>query len=332
MKQKIIGNVLNKMEGMLNDEQLVALNNALYSELIDCDIKEKTFGVVEIENDWKIDLRDFLLQKKLEGKADSTIKQYRYQLTKLLSYLNKKTSDIVSDDILKYMMDYKRCRKNVSNRSFENMRLCFSSFFRWALSYKRTAKDVMSMVGKIKCEKLLKKPFSDEELEVLHTSATSTRDKAMIQFLYSTAVRVSEMCALNRNDIKFNDNELVIFGKGSKERVVYLNAKSSLYLREYLKERTDNNPALFVSLRKPYDRLSVSGVENILRKLGSKCGIKNVHPHRFRRTAATNALNRGMELQYVKTMLGHISTDTTMLYCNVQNANVKFAHNKFLTA
>lgn len=332
MKQKLIGNILNKMHTYLNKEQLSVLNTVLYSEFINYDIVEKEYEIMETDYDWQNDLKDFLIQKKIEGKADSTLKQYKYQLFKLLSSINKKLIKITDGDVFNYVMRYKATHPDISNRSLENMRLCFSSFFQWAFTTKRISSNIMVTIKRIKCDYVLKESFTDEEREILHCSADNVRDIAILEFLYSTAVRVSEMVNLNIDDIKFGQNELVVFGKGHKERVVYLNAKSSLYLKKYLESRNDNNPALFVSLNSPHNRLTVSGVENILRKLGKKSGIKNVHPHRFRRTAATNALNRGMELQYVQTMLGHTSTDTTMLYCNIQNSNVKSAHVKYLAA
>lgn len=332
MKEEIIRNILNGMHLYLSSEQLRQLENVILTVLINYDFVEKKQEIIEKNTGWQFDLRDFLVQKKIEGKSEKTLKQYKYQLFKLLSSINKKLSDIQEYDISNYIFEYQKVHPSITNRSLENMRLCFSSFFKWAFITHRTNQNLMLTFNRIKYDYIVKEPLSDEEREVLYCNANNIRDIAIMEFLYSTAVRVSELVNLNISDVKLKEKELKVFGKGNKERMVYLNAKASLYLSQYLNSRTDNNQALFVSLKEPHNRLTVSGIEGILRRIGATSGIKNVHPHRFRRTSATNALNRGMELQYVQKMLGHSSSDTTLLYCRVQDNNVKMSHNKYLAA
>lgn len=184
----------------------------------------------------------------------------------------------------------------------------------------------------IKSEKKIKKPFSDEELERLRRACTQDRDIALIEFLYSTGVRASELVSLNRSDIDFCEKNAIVYGKGNKEREVYLTATASLYLKEYLENRTDNDDALFVSIRKPYKRLTIAGLERIVKNLGKSAGVENCHPHRFRRTMATNVLRKGAPLEEVKELLGHSKLDTTMIYCTVSRENVKHTHRKLMSA
>ncbi len=332
MKEQVTNLILTQMMSELSEKQLAKLKDVVTVALADCDLISKSNEVIQVNNSWEIDLRDFLIQKKLEGKAQSTLKQYKYQLYKMLSYINKSLNMIAKDDVYKYMVCYKASHKSISNRSMGNMRLCFSTFFNWAFIAGRTSNNIMITIKRIKYDDIIKKPFTDEERELLYCNSTNIRNIAIMEFLYSTAVRVSELVGLNISDIDFQKRELIVKGKGNKERIVYMNAKSTLYLSQYLRQRNDNNEALFVSLKKPNNRLTVSAIEGILRSLGIKCGIPNVHPHRFRRTSATNALNRGMELQYVQKMLGHSKPDTTMLYCSVLDSTIKLLHDKYLAA
>lgn len=189
----------------------------------------------------------------------------------------------------------------------------------------------MALVEQIKVEKKIKKPYTDEERERMLMNCNCIRDRAIMEFLYSTAVRVSELTALNREDIRFTSKELTVFGKGAKERVTYLNERSHRYLKEYLDSRTDDNPALFVSRKTPHQRLSKNGIEDIIRRIGRQADI-HAYPHRFRRTAATNALNRGMPVQEVALLLGHEKLETTMLYCTVAQEKLKTDHEKYLSA
>ena len=329
MEQKIM-EVLRRMQEHLEEGQLKILRGCLEMVLGSCQIMETTAVSAQSRN-WVCDLEDFLISKALEGKSPETVKRYRYELQRLLSYIDKSVIDITAKDISSYLRAYKQIRK-ISNATLRNVRAVFSSFFGWLRDRELIRRNPMVLVEDIKVEKVIKKPYSDEERERMLRECKTLRDKAMLEFLYSTAVRVSELSSLNRNDIRFSSKDLIVFGKGSKERKVYLNDRTNLYIREYLESRTDNNPALFVSMKSPHERLSKAGIEYIIRQIGKKAQVEKAHPHRFRRTALTNALNRGMPLQEAMILAGHSKPETTMRYCTVDQEAVQYHHRKYLSA
>lgn len=330
MEQKIM-DVLKRMQDLLCEKHLKELQNVLRMVFVGCEIIQEKQELRVSNNSWSVDLEDFLMSKALEGKSPNTVERYRYELQRLLSYVNKAVEDISDGDISNYMRAYKAIRQ-ISNQTLKNVRAVYSGFFAWLRDRDRIRKNPMVLVEDIKVEKKIKKPFTDEERELLLRNCETLRDKAMMEFLYSTAVRVSELVALNRNDIRWTTKDLTVFGKGSKERTVYLNDRTNMYMKEYLETRTDDNEALFVSIRNPHERLSKRGIENIIKRTGRRAGVDKAHPHRFRRTAATNALNRGMPVQEVAQLLGHAKLETTMVYCSVDQAGVKYHHQKYLSA
>jgi integrase/recombinase XerD len=330
MEQKIM-DVLKRMQELLCEKHLKELQNVLRMVFVGCEIIQEKQELRVSNNSWSVDLEDFLMSKALEGKSPNTVERYRYELQRLLSYVNKAVVDISDGDISNYMRAYKAIRQ-ISNQTLKNVRAVYSGFFAWLRDRDRIRKNPMVLVEDIKVEKKIKKPFTDEERELLLRNCETLRDKAMMEFLYSTAVRVSELVALNRNDIRWTTKDLTVFGKGSKERTVYLNDRTNMYMKEYLETRTDDNEALFVSIRNPHERLSKRGIENIIKRTGRRAGVDKAHPHRFRRTAATNALNRGMPVQEVAQLLGHAKLETTMVYCSVDQAGVKYHHQKYLSA
>lgn len=295
------------------------------------EIKEQCTDIMDIEKSYLQYLQLFLVRKKTEGKSVRTLEQYQLHLNKLLQYLNKPLDKITEDDLFLYLAWYQKTR-NVSNTYLDNMRLVFSSFFTWCNNKGYISKNPTIGLEPIKSEKKIKKPFSDEELEKLRRVCVQERDIALIEFLYSTGVRASELVAINRNDIDFIGKTVVVFGKGSKEREVYLTASAVLHLKEYLNSRNDDNEALFVTTRKPYNRLTVAGLEHVIKNLGKLAGVEHCHPHRFRRTMATNVLRKGAPLEEVKELLGHTKLDTTMIYCSVNRENVKHTHQRLMSA
>lgn len=330
MEEKIM-EVLRKMQSHLKDKQMQELQAVMRMVFAGCELQEQTTEVMPVDDSWQTDMDDYLMSKALEGKSAETVKRYRYELGRLLSYINKAVADITDIDISQYLRAYKNLR-NVSNQTLKNVRSVYSSFFAWLRDRDRIGINPMALVEDIKVEQVLKRPYSDEERERMLRECQTLRDKAMMEFLYSTAVRVSELAALNREDIRWTSKDLIVLGKGSKERTVYLNDRTNMYMKEYLESRTDVNPALFVSLRAPHKRLTKSGIETMIRETGRRSGVTKAHPHRFRRTAATNALNRGMPVQEVAQMLGHAKLETTMVYCTVNADGVKYHHNKYLSA
>lgn len=329
MERKIM-DVLCIMQSILTDEQLTELKNALNVVFAGCEFTERA-ELQTMDCSWRNDLEDFLISKALEGKSPETVKRYNYELSRLLSYINKAVVDILPSDISTYMRVYKHIKK-ISNQTLKNVRAVYSSFFTWLRDRDRVRKNPMVLVEDIKVEKIIKKAYSDEERERMLRKCKNLRDRALLEFLYSTAVRVSELIRLNRSDIHFGTKDLIVYGKGGKERRVYLNDKANMYLLEYLSGRTDKNEALFVGLKEPHNRLTKAGVEYIIRDIGKAANVEKAHPHRFRRTAITNALNRGMPLQEAVWFAGHVKPETTLLYSTEDQESVKYHHRKYLSA
>ena len=329
MKELLINDILNGMAGELSKEQMTALKTTLYIKMHDYQVERISTAVSEVNGSWVYWLNLFLARKGTEGKSERTLEQYRIHLKILLSYLNKNIQDITDEDLFCYLITYKKLRR-VSNAYLDHIRLVFCSFFGWLQKKKYITINPAIGLEPIKSEQKIKKPFTGEEMEQIRNGCQTERDLAIVELLYSTAIRASELTGLNKEDINFIGRDIVVFGKGKKEREVYLNARSFVHLKEYLENRKDDNEALFVSIRKPYQRLSVSGLEEVLRKIGIRTGVANVHPHRFRRTSATDLLRAGMPIEEVKEYLGHEKLDTTMIYCSVARDNVRNSHKKYM--
>lgn len=331
MKDEIVSAVLQEMASVLDAEQSVALKEALRAVLCSYDIQKKETSLMRTDQNGQNYLHIFLATFRQNGKSDGTVSQYQLHLSRLLTYLGKNVEEIEDDDLINYMHRYRQIRK-VSGRYLNNMRLVFNSFFRWLQRKKVILRNPVDGLEPIKYRKTVKKPLTPEELEKVRCACEQERDLAIIEFLYSSAVRVSELVQLNRDDIGWQSDEVVVLGKGNKEREVYLNARAHLHLRQYLESRTDDNPALFVSSRGPHERLSRAGVEYILARLGQAAGVDNVHPHRFRRTAATDLLRMGMPIEQVQELLGHAKIETTRIYCTVTREQVRSSHRRYMAA
>lgn len=331
MKDEFITQVLAIMMGIISQEQCGELKTALYMALQEYEIEKRCTELLDLDTSYIHYMQLFLARKKTEGKSERTINLYKLHLTRMLQSLNMAVDKITENDLFVYLARYKK-DNNVSNAYLDNIRLVFSSFFGWLNAKGYIPKNPTAGLEPIKVEKKIKQPFSDEELEKLRRICEQERDLALIEFLYSTGVRVSELVALNRKDIDFYGKNVVVYGKGSKERETYLNAASCLHLKAYLEGRTDDNEALFVSERTPHTRITVAGVEKILRRIGKDAGVTKVHPHRFRRTMATNVLKKGMPLEEVRELLGHTKLDTTMIYCTISKENVKHSHQRLMSA
>lgn len=271
----------------------------------------------------------FLNAKKIEGCSDRTISYYETTIAKLLSNFSEPIRKITTDEIRGYLANYQTIN-NCSKVTIDNVRRNISSFFTWLEEEDYIIKSPMRRIHKIKTVKMVKEIISDEEIEKLRDSCDNLRDLAIIDLLYSTGIRIGELVRLNIDDINFEERECVVLGKGDKERKVYFDAKTKIHLQGYINNRSDNNPALFVTLDAPYDRLKISGVEIRLRSLGRELGINKIHPHKFRRTMATRAIDKGMPIEQVQRLLGHSQIDTTMHYAIVNQTNVKVSHRKFI--
>lgn len=272
---------------------------------------------------------NFLDAKYLEGCSSKTIKYYRSTISNMLGDINKSAMAITTDDIRKYLTDYQKIN-DCSRSNLDNIRRIFSSFFMWLENENYILKSPVRRIHKIRTTKPVKETIADESMEIMRDNVAHPRDLAIIDMLASTGMRVGELCKLNRNDVNFESQECVVLGKGDKERIVYFDARAKVHLQNYLQSRQDNNPALFVSLLKPYKRLQVPGVETRLRQLGRRLDINQIHPHKFRRTLATKAIDKGMPIEQLQTLLGHSQINTTMEYAIVNQTNVKSSHKKYI--
>ena len=267
-------------------------------------------------------LIDFLSIKKLEGCSIETISGYYSILTKFVSYIHKAYNKITAEDLREYLINYQAIN-GVSNRSLDDIRRCISTFFNYL------ELEEIIQIHKIKYEKMVKKPFTDIELEKIRDNCKTLRDKALIDLLASTGCRVSEVVKMDIDDFDMETREVIVYGKGGKERVVYIDARTKLHLQQYIKSRTDTNKALFVTTRYPYNRLSKNVIETIVKDIGNDASVDNVHPHRFRRTLATSLINKGMPIEQVQIILGHSKLETTTIYAQVNQESVKMNHSRF---
>lgn len=329
MKNEIITEIEQSLLNYLDNAQMEVLHATLVRCLGNVDIVnlKQTSGISQYSN---IELIDkFISAKEIEGCSKRTTKYYESTLLKMNSKLDKEITHMTTDDLRTYLTDYQKIN-NCSKASVDNIRRNLSSFFSWLEEENYILKSPMKRIHKIKTDKVIKETYSDETLELLRDNCNNLRDLAIIDILASTGMRVGELVKLNINDIDFENRECVVFGKGNKERPVYFDARTKIHLKNYLNSRTDGNPALFVSLDSPYDRLKISGVEIRLRQLGRRLGIQKVHPHKFRRTVATKAIDKGMPIEQVQSLLGHSQIDTTMHYAMVNQNNVKESHRKYV--
>ena len=329
MKNTIIQEIEQSLLNYLDNSQLDALHMVLCRCLDRVEIKlveDTDIHICEFTNMELIN--KFIAAKEIEGCSERTTKYYYATLIKMDSMITKNVTHLTTDDLRMYLTEYQKIN-NCSKASIDNIRRNLSSFFSWLEEENYILKSPMKRIHKIKTDKVIKETYSDETLELLRDNCDNLRDLAIIDLLSSTGMRVGELVRLNINDIDFENRECVVFGKGNKERPVYFDARTKIHLRNYINSRNDN-AALFVSLDAPHDRLNISGVEIRLRQLGRKLGINKVHPHKFRRTVATKAIDKGMPIEQVQSLLGHSQIDTTMHYAMVNQNNVKESHRKFV--
>lgn len=326
MKEDFIKEIIQEMLPYLNNGQSEKLQEVLQYTLVNYEVTEDQMRESHSEQNY-VEL--FLSAKHIEGCSEKSLKYYKATIEAMLSEVNKDVKHIMTDDIRGYLTRYQEKKKS-SKVTIDNIRRILSSFFSWLEDEDYILKSPARRIHKIKTGTSLKETYSDEALELMRDNCTALRDLAMIDMLASTGMRVGEMVLLNRNDIDFNERECVVFGKGSKERVVYFDARTKIHLQNYLASRLDDDPALFVSLKSPHGRLKIGGVEARLRELGRRLGLNKVHPHKFRRTLATMAIDKGMPIEQLQQLLGHRRIDTTLQYAMVKQSNVKMAHRKYI--
>ena len=328
MNESIINEIMQGMLPYLDNGQLAELQrimrHALHGKTI---LEEEVDGQKTEENNKVVDL--FISAKRVEGCSAKSLKYYSVTIATMLSAIQKDIRHINTDDLREYLTEYQN-GKHASKVTIDNIRRILSSFFSWLEDEDYIVKSPVRRIHKVKSTSTIKEIYSDESLETMRDNCVTIRDLAIIDMLASTGMRVGEMVLLNREDVDFQERECVVLGKGDKERPVYFDARTKLHLQQYLDSRIDDNPALFVSLKAPYNRLKIGGVEVRIRELGRRLGIKKAHPHKFRRTLATTVIDKGMPIEQLQTLLGHARIDTTLMYAKVKQSNVKLAHRKYI--
>lgn len=327
MKEQLITKIIQGMLGKINNSQLQELKTLL----------ENTFSQVNFEvtlensrDNNSLELLDlFISSKRIEGCSEKSLMYYRTTIERMISYMEKSVQCIETDDLRDYFTKYQQ-ERNLSKVTVDNVRRILSSFFSWLEDEDYIIKSPIRRIHKIKTSSIVKETYSDETLESIRDNCTELRDLALVDLLASTGMRIGELVLLNKKDIDFEERECIVFGKGSKERIVYFDARTKIHLQEYLDSRNDKEKALFVSLNAPYTRMTIGGIEARLRKMGKRLGINKLHPHKFRRTLATVAIDKGMPIEQLQQLLGHKRIDTTLQYAMVKQSNVKLAHRRYI--
>ena len=327
MKNELITEVMQLMLPVLDNAQLKQLKQVMGQAL--WHDKVTVMKIKPEEDDSKELIGMFIAAKKIEGCSEKTLKYYQTTIDAMVSSLGKSVRHILTEDLRAYLIEY-QSRKKSSRVTIDNIRRILSSFFSWLEDEDYIIKSPVRRIHKVKTASNIKETYTDEDLEKMRDNCDELRDLAMIDMLASTGMRVGEMVLLNRDDINFAERECIVFGKGDKERIVYFDARAKLHLQEYIDSRTDENPALFVTLRAPHERIQIGGIEHRLREMGKRLNISKMHPHKFRRTLATMAIDKGMPIEQLQRLLGHQRIDTTLQYAMVKQSNVKTAHRKYI--
>lgn len=326
IREMIIQAVVAALQGKAEPETVNLVQDVLVIELNRYEVQERCTEVVIQDDSTEKQLRKYIATKRIEGKAESTLRRYYEENLKLLRFFRKSLQEITAYD-LRFYLSLRRQKGKVSNRTLDGMRRCYSSFFSWLSAEGVIGRNPCAALAQIKYRKVIKKPYSAIDLEKLRAACTDIRDLALVDFLYNTGCRVSEVSRLDITDVDLDSGECTVIGKGNKERIVYLTDVAAMHLKSYLDQRKDVGNALFTG--KGTSRMGKNGIEALLRRLGKAAGVENVHPHRYRRTLATNLLDRGMNIQDVATILGHADLKTTQVYCYISQQNVKSAYRKY---
>ena len=331
MRELFVGKVIDTTEDFLDNNQRIKLKEILTEICLNYQIEriEPTKKQEILKNNTNI-LNKFISSKEIEGCSNRTLNYYKDNINKMFDAVKLPVNEITTEMLRNYLADYKN-NSNAGMVTIDNMRRTLSSFFAWLENEDYIVKSPVRRIHKVKTTRRVKETLTDENLEKLRDTCSNVRDLAILELLISTGMRVGEITRLNISDMNFQERSCIVLGKGNSEREVYFSAKSKMYIEKYLKTRIDNNEALFVSIIKPYNRLGISGIEIAIRNLGKQANINKVHPHKFRRTMATMAIDKGMPIEQVQKLLGHIKIDTTMEYAMVNQNNVKNSHRKYIT-
>ena len=322
MTKETANYIMQRMTKYLDNSQMIKLNDVLEEAL-----RKSEKGIQEKSSQELLEM--FLATKRLEGRSEKTLFLYRFNIEKMIEKSDKNVCVMNTDDIRSYLASYQE-QNRVGKATVDNVRRNLSSFFKWLEDENYIFKSPLRRIHKIKTTVPVKDTYVDEDLEKLRDNCEELRNLAIIDMLNSTGMRIGELVNLDILDVNFEERECVVLGKGDKERIVYFDARTKLHLKKYLRARNDTNPALFVTIREPHRRLKAGGVEIMLKKMGERCNVKDVYPHKFRRTLATAAIDKGMPIEQVQKLLGHEKIDTTLGYAMVKQSNVKMAHKKYI--
>lgn len=330
---EIVLQVLYAMKDILNDLQIAQLKMSMETALYQCKVYKEECSISTELNDNEHVLKMFVASKTVGGRGKDTLRNYCSDIVKMFNFLQKDYRDITTDDI-KMFMYHRQKEGNLKNSSLDNIRRYLSSFFKFLTIEEYINKNPMLRIDSIKAEEVVRTTITSEENELIRCNCTRERDLAIVDLLQSSGIRVGELVKLNRKDIDLNKKEFIVFGKGSKERQVFISGKAVVHLQKYLESRTDNNPALFVSVNKPFNRLSKSGIRYILKTIiarDEKTKDIHLHPHAYRYTFGTELINKGAPLEHVTEMLGHVNSDTTRkCYAKLQRDTVRQSHKKYI--
>lgn len=326
MKEQIVKDVIQAMLPYLDNKQLEVLKASLEEALQGKKIENGEDEKVESNSEF---VAKFISAKRIEGCSEKSLFYYENTINCMLAWINKEIKHIETDDLRLYLTDY-QTKKEISKVTVDNIRRILSSFFSWLEDENYVLKSPARRIHKVKSTLCVKNIYTDEEVELMRDVCQNERDLAIIDMLASTGMRVGEMVNLKRADVNFQERECVVLGKGDKQRTVYFDARTKIHLKKYLDTRKDDNEALFVSLRQPSVLLGIGGIESLIKKLGKLSGINKAHPHKFRRTLATGAIDKGMPIEQVQQLLGHRRIDTTLMYAMVKQNNVKASHRKYI--
>lgn len=326
IRESIIRTIIEALQGRVDDETVTIVQDVLVVELNQYEVQERCTEVAVLDTGPERILKKYVAVKRIEGIADSTLRRYYDENLKLIQFLRKSLQEVTTYD-LRFYLSYRRQHGKISNRTLDGMRRCYSSFFSWLTAEGLIGRNPCAALAQIKYRKQVKKPYSATDMEKLRKACQNIRDLALVDFLYSTGCRVSETARMNIEDVDFERMECRVLGKGNKERIVYLSPVAAMHLKEYLGSREDAEDCLFEGWRGK--RITKNGIEALIRRIGTYAGVDNAHPHRFRRTLATNLLDRGMNIQDVAKILGHADLKTTQVYCYISQNNVRAAYQKY---
>ena len=331
MRELFVEKVINTVEDFLDNNQRIKLKEILTEICLNYQIEriEQTKKQEILKNNTNI-LNKFISSKEIEGCSNRTLNYYKDNINKMFDAVNLPVNEITTEILRNYLADYKS-NSSAGMVTIDNIRRTLSSFFAWLENEDYIVKSPVRRIHKVKTTRKVKETLTDENLEKLRDTCSNVRDLVILELLISTGMRVGEITRLNISDMNFQERSCIVLGKGNSEREVYFSTKSKMYIKKYLETRTDDNEALFVSLIKPYNRLGISGIEILIRNLGKEANINKVHLHKFRRTMATMAIDKGMPIEQVQKLLGHIKIDNTMEYAMVNQSNVKNSHRKYVT-